>query len=65
MNSIRILTHDQFAMAVKYCENYISPRQYWLHNKVGGDGWYLYLNNIGWYLQVTDTKHLTFFTLTQ
>lgn len=26
---------------INWCSKYISPREYWLHNRVGGEGWRL------------------------
>jgi hypothetical protein len=24
-----------------WCAKFISPRKYWLHNRMGGEGWYI------------------------
>jgi hypothetical protein len=26
----------------QWCEKHISPRSYWMHNKIGGPGWILH-----------------------
>jgi hypothetical protein len=48
-----------------YCEKYISPRKYYLHNKIGGTDWMLFNDGTDWYFSTNDLKHLTFFILQQ
>ena len=38
----------KYNTVIECCEKYISPRKYFLHNKVGGEGWELSHNvNLG------------------
>lgn len=30
---------NNYNVAVEYCSKNIGPRRYWLHNKLGGEGW--------------------------
>jgi hypothetical protein len=36
---IEVSLPGRYNTAIECCEKYISPRQYWLHNRVGGAGW--------------------------
>jgi hypothetical protein len=36
---IEITLPGKYNTVIECCEQYISPRQYWLHNRVGGNGW--------------------------
>ena len=36
---IEVTLPGKYNTAIECCEKYISPRKYWLHNRVGGNGW--------------------------
>ena len=36
---IEIALPGKYNTVIECCEKYISPRKYWLHNRVGGNGW--------------------------
>lgn len=36
---IRHLSHSTVQVGVKWLEEHVSPRKYWLHNQRGGEGW--------------------------
>ena len=38
MTKIKI---SSIASASAWCSKFISPRGYWLHNRLGGEGWYI------------------------
>lgn len=41
----------------RWCSKVISPRAFWLHNKIGGKGWVLSNKGaVGWHLQLADKK---------
>ena len=53
---------------IECCEKYISPRQYYLHDKVGGAGWEVshtldFANGFCAKLKVADESIATFITL--
>ena len=37
-----IIPYKQVKNIRNYCSEYISPRRYWLHNNIGGQGWNIY-----------------------
>ena len=43
-----------------WCDRAISPRMYWLHNEVGGNGWAIRATKAGSVLEVSDPELLTF-----
>lgn len=43
---------------IRWCCANIGPRTYYLHNKIGGEGWTIYLEK-GYNLKVADPKALT------
>lgn len=36
---IEVTLPGKYNTVIECCEKYISPRKYWLHNRVGGMGW--------------------------
>jgi len=36
---IKFTLPGKYNTVIECCERYISPRKYYLHNKVGGNGW--------------------------
>jgi hypothetical protein len=36
---IELTLPGKYNTIIECCEKYISPRRYYLHNKVGGNGW--------------------------
>jgi len=36
---IEFTLFGKYNTVIECCEKYISPRKYYLHNRVGGDGW--------------------------
>ena len=36
---IELTLPGKYNTVIECCEKYISPRKYYLHNKVGGNGW--------------------------
>ena len=36
---IEIALSGKYNTVIECCEKHISPRKYWLHNRVGGNGW--------------------------
>lgn len=49
-----------------WCEANVSPRTYWIHNKIGGAGWQFYKKSRHeqWYLMFEDDETATVFKLT-
>jgi hypothetical protein len=63
---IEILLPGKYNMVIECCEQYIGPRQYWLHNRVGGNGWEVSHSSAGGFranLKVDDEAIATFITL--
>ena len=60
------LTWDKSRAARHWCEQHISPRKYWLHTQLGGEGWKIHcLYQDGfWYLETDDPKYLSWIQLT-
>lgn len=58
------LGHCKSAQA--WCEKNISPRQYWLHNQFGGEGWKIYstYSDGFWYLETEDPSYISWIQLT-
>lgn len=61
---------DNFQEVVRYCDQHISSRQYWIHNKIGGPGWEVSLahqpnKRIRWQLELDDEleSHVTMMVL--
>ena len=63
---IEIALPGKYNTVIECCEKYISPRQYWLHNRVGGDGWEVAPSSAGGFrsvLKVSDDSIATFIRL--
>jgi hypothetical protein len=63
---IEIVLPGKYNTAIECCEKYISPRQYWLHNRVGGNGWEVAHSSAGGFrsvLKVSDNSIATFIML--
>ena len=61
------LTWDKSREARQWCEQNISPRQYWLHSQIGGKGWKMhckYSDGYWWYLETDDPKYISWIQLT-
>lgn len=50
---------NNFRAVELWCTRIIGPRSYWLHNKVGGRGWELKLEQGRWNLRLEDDKQAT------
>lgn len=37
--NVKIPSGYKYSTMEKWCIEHISPRQYYLHNRIGGDGW--------------------------
>jgi hypothetical protein len=51
VNEIKIVSIGQ---TEAWCMKYIGPRQFYLHNKIGGTGWLIIRNGNGAILKVED-----------
>ena len=63
---IEVALPDKYNSVIECCEEYISPRQYWLHNRVGGTGWEVTHSSAGRFhavLKVKDDSVATFIML--
>lgn len=51
-----------------YCSGNISPRRYYLHNALGGEGWRIFRKDGYWNLEINNekdiTSHITWLALT-
>ena len=63
---IEIVLPGKYNTVIECCEEYISPREYWLHNRVGGTGWEVSHSSAGGFrttLKVQDESLATFIRL--
>ena len=66
---MKVLVNNHLAV-VRYCDQYIASRQYWIHNTIGGTGWRVTLaeqpnKRIRWQLELDDNleSHITMMVL--
>jgi hypothetical protein len=63
---IETVLPGKYNTAIECCEKHISPRKYWLHNRVGGTGWEVSHSSAGGFcatLKVQDESMATFIRL--
>jgi len=59
------LTWEKSREARYWCEENISPRAYWIHSQIGGEGWKISTNMDGyWYLETDDPAYISWIQLT-
>ena len=60
-----VIPHNKISVVHHWCSKNISPRQYYLHNMFGGDGWeFTRSKDInGWQLKTEDPKLETYIEL--
>jgi len=60
-----VIPHNKISVVHHWCSKNISPRQYYLHNTFGGDGWeFTRSKDInGWKLKTDDPKLETYIEL--
>jgi hypothetical protein len=63
---IEIELPGKYNTIIECCEQNISPRQYWLHNRVGGNGWEVAHSSVNGFrsiLKINDDSIATFIML--
>jgi hypothetical protein len=59
-----ILESKQVSSTIRWCSKNIAPRQFFLHNLVGGNGWRVFISrNSLWYLETDDPSLETYVKL--
>jgi hypothetical protein len=54
---IEVTLPGKYNTVIECCEQYISPRQYWLHDRVGGNGWEVSHRSAGGFQAVLKVDH--------
>lgn len=57
------LSGSQFKTAIKWCNDNISCRKYYLHNRLGGVGWEVSQQEGRWVASINDEQLAFLFTM--
>lgn len=59
-----ILKSNQINSTIRWCSKNIAPRQFFLHNLIGGNGWKIFISRDSlWYLETDDPSLETYVKL--
>jgi hypothetical protein len=57
------IPYNKISIVHYWCAKNISPREYYLHTKIGGDGWEISRNKVDWVLTTENPKFETYIEL--
>ena len=60
--STKHLNYGAIQDSIKWLDENVSPRKYWLHNQRGGQGWHYYSQGEG-FIEIEDEKLAVMFLL--
>lgn len=55
MIEIKVDTNNTISI-INWCKKFVGPQKYWIHNKIGGDDWFLIKSERSWKLRINDDK---------
>lgn len=61
--SVQITTSKSINNVVKELERLVGQKQYWIHNRIGGEGWVVKIKKRDYVIEIDDPKLATFIKL--